>query len=126
MLMLLLVGVGSVATAQNPKYRHKYTVAQARLAAQSGALFIDVRNPDELALIAFDVQHIVNLPLDSLESHLSEIPVDRQVILVCRSGRRTDAAYAVTAGHGLKNIGKMKGGMLAWQAAGYPTTTAQE
>ncbi len=119
LILFLLLG-NLTAIAGGPKFKHSYNVSQANDAAQQGVLFIDVRNPDEVSTVAFDVKEIVNIPLDSLESRLAEIPRDRQVILVCRSGRRTETAYAIVTKHGLKNIGKMKGGMLAWEEAGFP------
>lgn len=52
---------------------------------------IDVRTQEEFAQ-----GHIPNamlLPIQSLHENLSEVPADRPVLIVCRTGRRAEAAY---------------------------------
>jgi rhodanese-related sulfurtransferase len=45
---------------------------------------------------------------------------ERKLVLVSRIGRRSELALRILLGHGYTNAVNMKGGMLAWEAAGYP------
>jgi rhodanese-related sulfurtransferase len=50
---------------------------------------------------------------------MGELPTQRPVIAVCRSGHRSARAARFLAGHGL-GAANLKGGMSAWAAAGLP------
>ena len=56
---------------------------------REGALLVDVRDRTEVARLAFDVPAIVNIPLFELEQRWSELPKDRELVLVCESGVRS-------------------------------------
>jgi len=83
------------------------------LAADGSALLLDVREDDEWA--AGHAPMAVHMPLGALEP--SEVPRDRPVIAVCRSGRRSARATAVLGDAGIE-VSNMVGGMQAWSAAG--------
>jgi rhodanese-related sulfurtransferase len=86
---------------------------------QNGAYVLDVRTPGE-----WDEYHAPNttlIPLDELETRVNEVPRDKQVVLVCRSGNRSQVAYDILQQAGFDNITSMKGGLKAWRSAGYPT-----
>ncbi len=91
-------------------------VHEAARRAQAGeALMVDVREPDEWELgRAPDATH---LPLSALQP--GQVPTDRPVIAMCRTGNRSGkaAAQLAAAGHQVANIA---GGMQAWHAAGLP------
>ena len=76
----------------------------------------DVREPRE-----FQHGHIPTaklIPLPDLLSASTELPADRSLVFVCRGGRRsTRAAYALHK-RGYEKVTVLKGGMLAWEAAG--------
>jgi len=79
-------------------------------------LVIDVREPRE-----FHRGHIPQAELVPLPELLSEKPQfsnDRQVVLVCRSGRRSRMAATWLISQGFENVKILKGGMLAWESAG--------
>lgn len=88
--------------------------------SKQNALLIDVREPSELADEAYNVKNIKNIPLGELESRLSEIPKDKQVIVVCQKGGRSSQAYDLLKEKGFENISNMEGGMEAWQEKGLP------
>jgi rhodanese-related sulfurtransferase len=102
--------------------RHQSTdevdVAEARRRQEAGALLIDVREPDEWTSgHASGAQHI---PLGQLGRHLGKIPRDREVLFICRSGRRSATATAEARRVGLSNALNVRGGTLAWVQAGLP------
>lgn len=79
-------------------------------------LVIDVREPRE-----FKRGHISGarlIPLPTLLSKPPDLPEDRRVVLVCRSGRRSTRAAYQLRDRGRDNVIVLGGGMRAWDAAG--------
>jgi rhodanese-related sulfurtransferase len=86
---------------------------------------IDVRTPGEFAS-----RHIAgsyNVPLPVLGEHQAELRERgaEPVVLICQSGRRATAAEAQLRQAGFESIRVLDGGMLAWEAAGLPTSAIQ-
>jgi len=102
------------------------TADEALALSKEGALLIDVREADELAEKSYDVSNIKHIPLGELETRLSEVPKDKQVVVVCRSGGRSGKAQELLQANGFKNIANMEGGMNAWSEKGLPTLTGGE
>ncbi|MSR18171.1 MAG: rhodanese-like domain-containing protein [Phycisphaerales bacterium] len=110
----------------------------ALLLSSGGAILIDVRNPDEHA--ASRISGSLLMPLPSLEaravfalarkgrgvgdSSASESPT--RVVVHCRSGVRSATACAQLTAAGASDciFINLKGGILAWTAAGLPTSSA--
>jgi rhodanese-related sulfurtransferase len=91
--------------------------ARAAQLAADGALLLDVREPDEWA--AGHASGAVHMPLGDLRP--GDVPRDRVVVAVCRSGGRSGKAAVVLAGAGV-DVRNMAGGMNAWAAATLPVT----
>lgn len=90
--------------------------AQKRVAA--GALLIDVREQDEWEKMHVAASKLI--PLGDVSNRLDEIPKDRDVILICRSGRRSGAAQATLKGRGYDRVANLDGGIIAWHEGGLP------
>ena len=88
---------------------------RAKLMVRNGALLVDVREDDEVAEIAYDVENIINVPLSELESRITEVPKDKELIIACRSGNRSRMAAKMLDENGYMNLKNLDGGMLAWQ-----------
>ncbi|MDQ4147822.1 MAG: SulP family inorganic anion transporter [Pseudomonadota bacterium] len=87
-----------------------------QLRGDTPPLVIDVREPRE-----FKRSHIPRaqlMPLSKFLSEPPELPYDRQVVLVCESGRRSTRAAQMLSANGYDNIVVLQGGMVAWHAAG--------
>ena len=99
------------------------TASEAQSATLYGpAVLLDVREPQEWqAGHAPQAEHI---PLGQLESRLAELPRDRQIICVCRSGRRSALAAQQLVAHGYQAV-NLTGGMTAWNGAGLPVATGK-
>lgn len=70
--------------------------------------------------LAFDVPVIVNMPLSELENRWSELPRDRELVMVCQSGARSlKAAYFLQL-QGYTQVSNMGGGILKWMQKGLP------
>ncbi len=80
-----------------------------------GGLLLDVREGYE-----WDAGHVagaVHLPLGQLVQRVEELPEDRQLVVVCRSGARSARATAFLASSGFAAV-NLAGGMQAWAEAG--------
>jgi len=85
-------------------------------------MMIDVRTPEELKTKAYDVDGIVNIPLDEFDQHLSEIPKEKTIVVACRSGKRSSKAANILLENGYTNIINLDGGILKWEKEGLGTT----
>ncbi len=67
------------------------------------------------------------IPYDEVGDRLGELPADRaaKIFLYCRSGMMSAIAAETLLGNGYTNVWNLAGGMIAWQAAGYPLPVAQ-
>jgi rhodanese-related sulfurtransferase len=93
-------------------------VHEASRRQSAGALLVDVRQPDE-----WSAGHAPNtklIPLASLASRLGEIPGDREVLLICRSGNRSGSAQRELQQLGYEHVTNVSGGMHAWARGGLP------
>ncbi len=97
------------------------SAAEALALREAGAFILDVRQPDEWA--AVHIPDATLIPLGELASRVGEVPSDRQVVVVCRSGNRSAQGRDILLGAGLPAVTSMAGGMNDWAAAGYPTTS---
>jgi NADPH-dependent 2,4-dienoyl-CoA reductase/sulfur reductase-like enzyme/rhodanese-related sulfurtransferase len=73
-------------------------------------LLLDVREPVELAVEV--VPEAVNIPLGELRSRLDELPRDREIRVICRSGQRAYYATRILLQEGF-DAKVMSGGMLS-------------
>lgn len=80
-------------------------------------VILDVRELDEWT--AGHVDGALHIPLGQLLARVSEVPQDRPIAVICRSGGRSTqaTAYLNQAGWQVRNV---DGGMTAWAHAGRP------
>jgi len=83
----------------------------------AGAPVIDVREAQEYA--AGHVPGARLIPLGEVADRLDEVPTDRTVYVVCRSGGRSARAVQHYRQHGIDAV-NVAGGTLAWIEAGLP------
>ncbi|MBQ0893404.1 rhodanese-like domain-containing protein [Micromonospora sp. U56] len=88
---------------------------EAAALVAGGGLLLDVREPAEWR--AGHAPRARHIPLGQLAGRVREVPADRPVITVCRSGARSRQAAALLA-HGHNEIYNLTGGMRAWGQAG--------
>jgi NADPH-dependent 2,4-dienoyl-CoA reductase/sulfur reductase-like enzyme/rhodanese-related sulfurtransferase len=74
------------------------------------AFLLDVREPIELAVE--NVPEAVNIPIGQLRARLDELPRDREIHVICRSGQRAYTAMRVLLQNGFKSK-NVAGGMLS-------------
>jgi hydroxyacylglutathione hydrolase len=77
------------------------------------ATLIDIRTPAEYR--DGHIPGVVNIPLDELEKRLSEIPKDKKVVLICRTGNRSAQGTKMLRSKGFANVFNSTGGMSTWK-----------
>ncbi|MEA3439040.1 MAG: rhodanese-like domain-containing protein [Chloroflexota bacterium] len=85
---------------------------------QDGVFFLDVRTQEEWD--DFHAPGTTLIPLDELESHLNELPDDEPIVVVCRSGNRSQVGRDILLSNGFEQTSSMAGGLITWREAGYP------
>jgi rhodanese-related sulfurtransferase len=87
-----------------------------RLQQPDAPLVIDVRELEE-----YEEAHIAGVLLKPLAT-IDSLDLDRnsEIVLVCRSDRRSAIAYQILAERGYSRLWNMQGGMIEWQKHGLP------
>jgi rhodanese-related sulfurtransferase len=94
------------------------SVSEAYHKYQIGAYVLDVRTPEEWN--DFHAPNTTLIPLDQLPSRLNEIPRDKEIVVVCRSGNRSQQGRDILLNAGFQQVTSMQGGLNEWRASGYP------
>jgi rhodanese-related sulfurtransferase len=129
LLAIVLVGAAGVvptAVADDPaqaagaEYLSQADLLERLERKDPDLVVLDVRTPAEFA--AGHVPGARNISHDLLASRLAELaPLrDKQVVLYCRSGRRTLLAADVLHAAGFKRLAHLEGDYLSWEAEHRP------
>jgi rhodanese-related sulfurtransferase len=125
--VLLFAIIGFVVYQQslqaNASFPAEISVAQAAEKRTQGAFILDVRQPEEWT--QFHIPGANLIPLGDLPNRLNEVPKDREVVVVCRSGHRSAQGRDILLKAGYTQVTSMAGGVAQWQAQGQPIATGQ-
>lgn len=122
-IMILMPACGQASVLH---YDSVQSLADFEISANSTAIFmennpdlklIDVREPSEFA--ESNIKGAINIPLGSLSEESLEkngIRKTNEIILYCRSGRRSALAYEIIKPLGYLTSKSMAGGITAWVA----------
>lgn len=84
---------------------------------------LDVRTKYETDEEPTRIAHAQLIPIDELRARLGEVPKDKPVMTLCRSGRRSVLAYSILREAGWERVASIQGGLLRWQAEGLAVET---
>jgi sulfur-carrier protein adenylyltransferase/sulfurtransferase len=91
------------------------TVEELKALLDSGEapFVLDVREPPELEIAPypFPVRHV---PMRDVPQRLAEVPSDREVVVACRSGVRSENVARFLRANGVPRAVNLDGGILAW------------
>ncbi len=121
-LLVYLIASGSGGGTTSALAR-EVNVDEAYQMYQDGVFVLDVRTQEE-----WDEYHAPNttlIPLDQLPARLSELPKDREILVVCRSGNRSQQGRDILLNAGFTAT-SMAGGLSEWYAKGYPIEGAPQ
>ena len=88
-----------------------------QFATSNAHALIDVRTPEEFA--SGHIQNAINIPVESLQDRLDEVPGNMPVIVYCRSGNRSATAVQILVAAGVQPVYDL-GGIQIWVAEGFP------
>lgn len=117
-IIVLIVGGGNSGATGLPK---EVSVAKAAEMRGAGAFILDVRELSEWQTV--HIPGATLIPLGELANRLNELPKDKEIVVVCRSGNRSAQGRDILLNAGFTNVTSMAGGMNQWTAAGYETSS---
>jgi len=116
--ILLVAVVGIVLFSSKAAPSIEITPAQAYAKYEQGTFFLDVRSQEE-----WDQFHIAGstlIPLDQLQNRSNELSRDKDIVVVCLSGHRSQSRVTILQQAGFTHVSCLSGGLQAWIEAGYP------
>jgi len=116
--LILQAGNGTQSNTPTTSLPREISVSEAFTKYQNGTFVLDVRTQEE-----WDEYHAPNttlIPLDQLPNRLTELPKDKEIVIVCRSGNRSAQARDILVNAGFTQVTSMKGGLTEWRSSGYP------
>jgi|LakMenEpi03Aug12_release.lakeMendotaPanAssembly.Ray.scaffolds.fasta_scaffold08983_15 phage shock protein E len=66
------------------------------------AFLVDVRTPEEFA--EGSARGAVNIPVDDIETRIKEFDGKGNIVVFCRSGKRSSRAKSILEEHGIKSV----------------------
>ncbi|MDR7542686.1 MAG: rhodanese-like domain-containing protein [Armatimonadota bacterium] len=124
--LVVLLAVAAAATwglrgSGRASYPDEISTAEAAARRGNGAFILDVREPQEWHQVHIPGSTLI--PLGALASRVNEVPSDRDVVVVCRTGNRSRQGRDILRRAGYTKVTSMAGGIQAWVAAGYPAVS---
>ncbi|SHM95292.1 Rhodanese-related sulfurtransferase [Fibrobacter sp. UWR3] len=86
--------------------------AKALEMQKAGGVLIDVRTPGEVA--EGTAPGSINIPLQEAEQRLAEFPKDKDLLIFCRSGKRSMAVSNILIQNGYERVFNVVGGFMAF------------
>ncbi len=117
-LVIVLAGISLFSQSPSTSLPAEITVDEAYDKYQEGTFVLDVRTQGE-----WDEYHAPNttlIPLDQLPTRVNELPQDQEIVVICRSGNRSQVGRDILLDAGFEQVTSSAGGLKAWSAAGYP------
>ncbi len=114
LVIYLLVATSSGAGGGLPA---TISVDEAYSMYQDGAFVLDVRTVEEWN--EYHAPGTTLIPKDELASRLDELPKDQPIVVICRSGNRSQEGRDILLQAGF-DATSVSGGLNAWRSAGYP------
>lgn len=84
---------------------------------------VDVRTPQEY--MAGSIDGVEHIPLHLIPLRYQDLPKDRDLVFICRTGARSAQATAFVTGQGMDNAVNLRGGLVDWVRNRLPLGLAQ-
>lgn len=84
----------------------------AKLRASSEAIFLDVREANELSICA--IENSLHIPMGEIPERTGHLPKDKSLIVLCHHGMRSMQVVNFLQARGFENAINMGGGIHAW------------
>ena len=118
--LLMVMGAGACSQGESDAPEMSAGELSGRMASGAPPVIVDVRTPGEYA--AGHLPGAINVPHKALPDRLAEISGfrDRDVVLYCERGKRSDMATAVLREAGFSSLWHLEGHMAGWRGQGLP------
>ncbi len=83
-----------------------------KIARGEEVVLVDVREPYEWS--TGHLESARHIPMQQIPRHLGELPRDRELVMICRSGSRSANVQQFLISQGFTNVKNLAGGMKAW------------
>jgi len=88
----------------------------AQLASDHAPVVVDVRGADEFTGPLGHIEGAMNAPLPDFAAHMPALlRQDKNLVMVCKTDRRSSAAAAQLRAAGAMNVAVLRGGMEGWR-----------
>ena len=114
LIVYLLVVTSSGAGGGLPS---TISVDEAYSMYQEGAFVLDVRTVEEWN--EYHAPGTTLIPLDQLATRVDELPKNQPIVVICRSGNRSQQGRDILLQAGF-DATSVTGGLNAWRSSGYP------
>jgi rhodanese-related sulfurtransferase len=84
-----------------------------KISSKEDVFLLDIRENYERI-----IGHIpsVHIPMAEVSSKLSDLPNDKEIVVLCKSGRRAEpVAHLLETEYNFNNISILEGGLTAWK-----------
>ncbi|MFX4303216.1 sulfurtransferase TusA family protein [Alicyclobacillus tolerans] len=97
------------------KFPHVISNEELSKRLEANPILLDVREPMEYAFGHIPGARLV--PLGKLEEEIPQLKsfADQEVLVICRTGQRSDMACHILSEHGFQHVFNVKPGMSEWQ-----------
>jgi rhodanese-related sulfurtransferase len=117
-IIILLVTIINLSNQTSPL---EISIMEANEKMEAGVFVLDVREPSEW--VEHHIEGSTLIPLGELASRLDEIPEGQEVVVVCRSGNRSQTGRDILLDGGFQQVTSMAGGLNGWIAADFEYVT---
>jgi len=111
----------SSQTRSDPDFEITPQSLRAKLDSFEPIEILDVREPVEREIAT--LRNTIEIRVDDLSEHLSELPRDKQIVAYCRTGVRSARAVQLLRNAGFERARSLAGGINAWSETVDPSLT---
>ncbi len=115
-LVFLIASLGGEQVSSAGSLPAFVSVDEAYQMYQDGTFVLDVRTREEWN--EFHAPNTTLIPLDELAARVNELPMDQPILVVCRSGNRSQAGRDILLQAGF-DATSMNSGLNEWRSKGY-------
>ncbi|TVR83553.1 MAG: rhodanese-like domain-containing protein [Saprospirales bacterium] len=124
LVFLMFIGWKAYANGYlgpNPDGAQHIDVHQAKYLIDNGAdvQVLDVRTPGEWSSGIIENSILINLLDKEFDQKVSQLSKDRPVVIICRSGSRSNTAMRSMVEMGFEELYNVRGGINSWNRAGF-------
>ncbi len=111
-------GPGQKVSVSGGAYTDVSAVELQAMLEKKDFVFVNVHIPFQGDIAGTDL----SIRYDQIEQNLAQLPADKnaKIVLYCRSGRMSEIAAGKLVSLGYTDVWNLAGGMVAWEAAGFP------